>query len=187
MDQEQRWDHSYSWKKWWEVSSMWNSWYSSWQLHVESLFPYLAIAGRKFFRLIHAIFSHLWKQNYLLLKHMFDMAEKDLVSQEVAFPWIDYRLCVLVHIYLRRRSRRRLCFQSRLSVCLSVCLFVCLLAAYRPQFCFNVVQNFRQVSSLPTIEMIKFWTLTSLTLTLTLKVKTTILLQSRSKFQKSFI
>ena len=36
------------------------------------------------------------------------------------------------------------------------------------QFCFNAVQNFRQVSSLPTIEMIKFWTLTSLPLTLTL-------------------
>ena len=68
-----------------------------------------------------------------------------------------------------------------------VCLSVCLLAAYRPQFCFNVVQNFRQVSSLPTLETIKFWTLTSLTLTLTLKVKSTILLQSRSKFQKSFI
>ena len=69
----------------------------------------------------------------------------------------------------------------------TVCLSVCLLAAYSPQFCFNAVQNFRQVSSLPTIEMIKFWTLTSLTLTLTLKVKTTILLQCRSNFQKSFI
>ena len=72
-------------------------------------------------------------------------------------------------------------------VCLCVCLFVCLWTAYSPQFCCDFVQNFRQVSSLPRIETIKFWTLTSLTLTLTLKVKTTILLQSRSKFQKSFI
>ena len=67
-----------------------------------------------------------------------------------------------------------------LSVCLSVCLCVCLSAAYSPQFWCNVVQIFRKVSSLPGIEMIKFWTLTSLTLILTSKVKTTILLQFRS-------
>ena len=72
-------------------------------------------------------------------------------------------------------------------VCMCVCLSVCLLTAYSPQFYCNFVQNFRQVSSLPRIEMIKFWTLTSLTLTLTFKVKTTILLQCRSKFQTSFV
>ena len=35
-------------------------------------------------------------------------------------------------------------------------LCVCLLTAYSPQFCWNVVKNFRQVSSFPKIEMVKF-------------------------------